>query len=52
MASQFGDIALVDSLLKKGADVFCKTSNGNLSLALAVNSDKVDIVKRLFKEMY
>lgn len=42
----------VKILLLNGADPFLKTKNGNLALALAINSENTKIIKLLFSLMY
>jgi len=52
VACQFGNLKIVDVLLNNGTNLFKKTDHGNLPLALAVNENHVDIIKKLYLIMY
>ena len=54
LAAQLPDdnVNFVKYLLSNGADPFLKTDNGNLALALAVNSNNKNIIELLYKNMY
>ncbi|MBF2092802.1 hypothetical protein H1R85_09835 [Flavobacterium psychrophilum] len=38
--------------MQNGADIFLKTANGNLALALAVNNGNFDIIETIYNKMY
>lgn len=52
MACYFGKAEMVDTLITHGSLLDKKTKKGNLPLALAVNENHHDIVRRLFYIMY